>query len=171
MKRLALKWDSAARELTRRSRRLCLALCSMVKRLVTIFLGRTQKRISNATASKRARGNRSRRFERRGTHFVDSKSNNSILIIKGANSYLAPADIDAAADKIRASDLVIMQLEVIGNSVYTIEFAEKRRSPSSSTRTCESFPTFQGSLRCLSLFQTKTELQTLTGMPQAIWRK
>ncbi|HET6485502.1 MAG TPA: ribokinase, partial [Spirochaetia bacterium] len=44
--------------------------------------------------------------------FVDESSHNSILIIKGANAHLLPADVDRAKDRILASDIVIMQLEV-----------------------------------------------------------
>jgi ribokinase len=99
--------------------------------------------------------------------FVDSKSNNSILIIKGANSYLAPADIDDAADKIRASDLVIMQLEVELETVYyTIELCRKAQIPV-ILNPAPANPSLDLS-RIASVFilvPNETELQTLTGMP------
>jgi ribokinase len=54
--------------------------------------------------------------------FVDEKSHNSILIIKGANSHLAPKDVDRAKDRILNSDVVILQLEISLETVYhTIE--------------------------------------------------
>jgi ribokinase len=50
--------------------------------------------------------------------FVDPHSKNSILIVKGANLRVSPADIDRAAKLIRSSDLVILQLEIALETVY-----------------------------------------------------
>lgn len=58
--------------------------------------------------------------------FVDESGENSILIIKGANNDLKPADIDAAAEDLKQCDLILMQLEVPLETVYyTAAFAEK----------------------------------------------
>src|SRR6476469_3613507 len=38
--------------------------------------------------------------------FVDSAGQNRILVVKGANDRLAPADIDAVADLLRSADCV-----------------------------------------------------------------
>jgi len=43
---------------------------------------------------------------------VDDKGENSITVALGANEALSPDDIDRAADRIRAADAVVMQLEV-----------------------------------------------------------
>ncbi|MFO7780393.1 MAG: ribokinase [Spirochaetia bacterium] len=62
--------------------------------------------------------------------FVEPDSSNSILIVKGANSYLEPADIDRARDQILGSDLVVMQLEVQLSTVYyTIELCSAHGVP------------------------------------------
>ncbi len=99
--------------------------------------------------------------------FVDPKSHNSILIIKGANAKLAPADIDKAMDKIRASDLVIMQLEVDLNTVYyTISECEKAAIPV-ILNPAPANPNLDLS-KLSSVFllaPNEIELQTLTGMP------
>lgn len=50
--------------------------------------------------------------------FVDSEGQNRILVVKGANDLLSPADVDAAADVIRAADFVILQLEIPIETVY-----------------------------------------------------
>jgi ribokinase len=56
--------------------------------------------------------------------FVDSEGQNRILVVKGANDRLSPADVDAAADVIRAADFVILQLEIPVETVYyTLRFA------------------------------------------------
>lgn len=58
--------------------------------------------------------------------FVDETGENSILIIKGANNDLKPADIDAAAEGLKKCSLILMQLEVPLETVYyTLAFAEK----------------------------------------------
>ncbi|MBI9108072.1 MAG: ribokinase [Spirochaetales bacterium] len=50
--------------------------------------------------------------------FVDKDSNNSILIIKGANGHLLPSDIDRARELILDSDIIIMQLEINLETIY-----------------------------------------------------
>lgn len=58
--------------------------------------------------------------------FVDETGENSILIIKGANNDLKPADIDAAAEDLKQCSLILMQLEVPLETVYyTLQFADK----------------------------------------------
>ncbi|ELQ19138.1 carbohydrate kinase PfkB [Pseudomonas fluorescens BRIP34879] len=58
--------------------------------------------------------------------FVRSDSHNSILIVKGANAHLAPADIDAAAAELRECALIVLQLEIRLETVYyAIEFARR----------------------------------------------
>ncbi|PWC36068.1 ribokinase [Azospirillum sp. TSO35-2] len=58
--------------------------------------------------------------------FVEPSGENSILIIKGANARLSPADVDRAADDLKGCDLIVMQLEVPLETVYhTIEFGAR----------------------------------------------
>jgi len=58
--------------------------------------------------------------------FVDSSGQNRILVVKGANDCLAPADIDRAADAILRADFVILQLEIPLETVYyTLEVARR----------------------------------------------
>jgi ribokinase len=59
--------------------------------------------------------------------FVDSAGQNRILVIKGANDRLVPADIDAASDLLRRADAIVLQLEVpIETVYYTLGFARER---------------------------------------------
>jgi ribokinase len=59
--------------------------------------------------------------------FVDSAGQNRIIVVKGANDRLAPADVDAAAPAIAGADVVILQLEVPVETVYhAVEFARTR---------------------------------------------
>ncbi|HUB31712.1 MAG TPA: ribokinase [Bryobacteraceae bacterium] len=58
--------------------------------------------------------------------FVDSSGQNRILVVKGANDRLAPADIDAAAALLRTADCIVLQLEVPVETVYyTLRFARR----------------------------------------------
>jgi ribokinase len=58
--------------------------------------------------------------------FVRTDSHNSILIVKGANAYLSPADIEAAAADLRECTLIVLQLEINLQTVYyAIEFAHR----------------------------------------------
>jgi len=50
--------------------------------------------------------------------FVEPSGENSILIVKGANAALSPADVDAAEDRLRQASLILMQMEVPLETVY-----------------------------------------------------
>ena len=56
--------------------------------------------------------------------FVDSAGQNRILVVKGANDRLSPADVDAASDLLRGADSIVLQLEIPIETVYhTLRFA------------------------------------------------
>jgi ribokinase len=58
--------------------------------------------------------------------FVDPSGQNRILVVKGANDRLKPADVDAAADVLKSADCIVLQFEIPLETVYyTIEFAHK----------------------------------------------
>lgn len=50
--------------------------------------------------------------------FVQPDSHNSILIVKGANAALAPADIQTAEADLRGCALIVLQLEIALETVY-----------------------------------------------------
>ena len=70
--------------------------------------------------------------------FVEPNGQNRILVVKGANDALKPADVDAAADVLKSCDCIVLQFEIPVETVYyTIAFAAKTRNPlhpESSTR-------------------------------------
>jgi len=58
--------------------------------------------------------------------FVDSTGQNRILVVKGANDRLLPADVDAASDLLRQADCIVLQLEIPLETVYhTLAFARR----------------------------------------------
>jgi len=60
--------------------------------------------------------------------FVDPHGQNRILVVKGANDAVKPADVDAAADMLKTTDCIVLQFEIpIETVYYTIQFARKRK--------------------------------------------
>jgi ribokinase len=58
--------------------------------------------------------------------FVDSSGQNRILVVKGANDRLLPADVDAASDLLQQADCIVLQLEIPLETVYyTLRFARQ----------------------------------------------
>ena len=58
--------------------------------------------------------------------FVDPNGQNRILVVKGANDALKPADVDAAADLLKTVDCIVLQFEIPLETVYyTVGFARK----------------------------------------------
>ena len=58
--------------------------------------------------------------------FVEPNGQNRILVVKGANDALKPADVDAAADMLKTVNCIVLQFEIpIETVYYTIGFARK----------------------------------------------
>ncbi|HLZ98057.1 MAG TPA: ribokinase [Steroidobacteraceae bacterium] len=56
--------------------------------------------------------------------FVEANGQNRIIVVKGANDRLRPADVDAAAPDLERVDAIILQFEIPLETVYhTIRFA------------------------------------------------
>jgi ribokinase len=59
--------------------------------------------------------------------FVDSNGQNRIIVVKGANDLLSPADIDAASGLLSRAQTIVLQLEVPLETVHhTLRFARAR---------------------------------------------
>jgi ribokinase len=58
--------------------------------------------------------------------FVEPNGQNRILVVKGANDALKPADVDAAAETLKTADCIVLQFEIPLETVYyTIGFARR----------------------------------------------
>jgi ribokinase len=56
---------------------------------------------------------------------VEPDGENRIIVVKGANDLLRPADVDAAANQLAAADMILLQFEIPLETVYhTIRFAK-----------------------------------------------
>lgn len=99
--------------------------------------------------------------------FVNANSSNSILIIKGANKFLSPEDIDRAAEDLKKCQLIVLQLEVQLETVYhAIEFGKKHGievllNPAPALRELD----MSYACKCDFFVPNETELEILTGMP------
>ncbi len=61
---------------------------------------------------------------------VEPSGENRIIVVKGANDLLTPTDVDAAADRIAAADMVLVQFEIPLETVYhTIRVARAHGVP------------------------------------------
>ena len=101
------------------------------------------------------------------TILVNRAGDNFILIVKGANGDLTPADVEAASADLKACDLILLQLEVPLETVYaTLAFGRKHGvktvlNPAPAVRDLD-----MDKVRLASfLTPNETELAILTGMP------
>jgi ribokinase len=98
--------------------------------------------------------------------FVDPAGQNRIVVVKGANDQLKPADVDAAAGVLRSADTIILQFEIPLETIYyTVAFARRNKircivNPA---------PALTADLAQLSsadyFVPNETEAETLAGMP------
>ncbi|HID4043634.1 TPA: ribokinase [Pluralibacter gergoviae] len=99
--------------------------------------------------------------------FVNPNSSNSILIIKGANKFLSPEDIDRAADDLKKCRLIVLQLEVQLETVYhAIAFGKKHGievllNPAPALRELD----MHYACQCDFFIPNETELEIITGLP------
>jgi ribokinase len=97
--------------------------------------------------------------------FVDPHGQNRILVVKGANDAVKPADVDAAADMLKATDCIVLQFEIPLETVYyTIRFAQRHKircilNPAPGQ------PVEMGALAELDYFvPNESEAETITGI-------
>lgn len=99
--------------------------------------------------------------------FVEPSGENSILIVKGANALLSPADVDRAAEALKECDLIVMQLEVPLETVYhTIDFGA-RHGIETLLNPAPADPLLDPArIETVTFFvPNQTELATITGLP------
>lgn len=98
--------------------------------------------------------------------FVEPSGENSILIIKGANAHLLPADIDRAAEDLKRCALILLQLEIPMETVHhTIDFAE-RHGIATILNPAPAAPLDPARVgKVTFLVPNETELALLSGLP------
>jgi ribokinase len=98
--------------------------------------------------------------------FVDPNGQNRILVVKGANDALKPADVDAAAETLKSADCIVLQFEIPVETVYyTIDFARKH-GIRCILNPAPAQPVDLGALKNLDYFvPNESEAETITGCP------
>jgi ribokinase len=101
------------------------------------------------------------------TILVNDEGDNFILIVKGANGDLSPADVERAGEELKSCDLILTQLEVPLETVYAaLAFGKKHGvktvlNPAPAVDGLDMEMVRQASF----LTPNETELAILTGMP------
>lgn len=99
--------------------------------------------------------------------FVEPSGENRILIVKGANDALSPADIDAATEDLSRCRLILLQLEIAIETVYyTLDFAA-RHGIEVLLNPAPALPDLDPAKVSLATFlvPNESELAILTGLP------
>lgn len=98
---------------------------------------------------------------------VEPSGENSILIIKGANNDLLPADVERAAADLKTCDLILLQLEIPLETVYAaLAFGKAHNVPTLLNPAPATPDLDRSKVGDASFFvPNETELAILTGMP------
>ncbi|HYM77043.1 MAG TPA: ribokinase [Candidatus Dormibacteraeota bacterium] len=98
--------------------------------------------------------------------FVEPSGQNRILVVKGANDAVKPADVDAAAETLKSADCIVLQFEIPVETVYyTIAFARKH-GIRCILNPAPAQPVDISALKDLDYFvPNESEAETITGMP------
>jgi ribokinase len=98
--------------------------------------------------------------------FVEPNGQNRIIVVKGANDRLTPADVDAAAADLTHVDAIILQFEIPLETIYhAIRFARAHRIRC-IVNPAPAVPADLGQLISADLFiPNETEAEQLTGQP------
>jgi ribokinase len=98
--------------------------------------------------------------------FVEPNGQNRILVVKGANDALKPADVDAASETLKTADCIVLQFEIPLETVYyTVGFARKY-GIRCIVNPAPAQPVDLAALKDLDYFvPNETEAETITGLP------
>ncbi|HEY1942876.1 MAG TPA: ribokinase [Roseiarcus sp.] len=101
------------------------------------------------------------------TILVESSGENCIVIVKGANADLSPADIARAAEDLKRCELILLQLEVPLETVYAAIAFGKRHGVKTVLNPAPANPDLDiEKIRDADFFiPNETELAILTGLP------
>ena len=98
--------------------------------------------------------------------FVEPSGQNRILVVKGANDRLMPADVEAAADTLKSVDCMVLQFEIPLETVYySVRFA-REKGIRCIVNPAPAQPVDLKALDGLDYFvPNESETETITGMP------
>jgi ribokinase len=98
--------------------------------------------------------------------FVDPSGQNRIIVVKGANDTVKPADVDAAAADLRTVDTIVLQFEIPLETIYyVVRFAQQNRIRC-IVNPAPAQPADLAALSAADYFiPNETEAEVITGVP------
>lgn len=97
--------------------------------------------------------------------FVEKNGQNRILVVKGANDALKPADVDAASETLKTADCIVLQFEIPLETVYYAVGFAKKNGIRCIVNPAPAQPVDLVALKDLDYFvPNETEAETITGM-------
>ena len=98
--------------------------------------------------------------------FVESNGQNRIIVVKGANDKLLPADVDEARPVLEAADCIVLQFEIPLQTVYHTVKLARERGIRCIVNPAPAQPVDLAALAGVDYFvPNETEAETITGMP------
>lgn len=98
--------------------------------------------------------------------FVSRSGENRILVVKGANERLLPADVDAAAALMESGDVVVLQLEIPRETVYHVLTLAHDRGAKTILNPAPAQELDFEQIRTVDYFiPNETEAERLSGLP------
>jgi len=98
--------------------------------------------------------------------FVEPNAQNRILVVKGANDLLKPADVDAASDLLKTVDCVVLQFEIPLETIYHCAALARNNGIRCIVNPAPAQPIDLHALAGLDYFvPNESEAGTITGMP------
>jgi ribokinase len=98
--------------------------------------------------------------------FVEPGGQNRILVVKGANDALKPADVDAASDVLKSVDCIVLQFEIPLETVYHTVALARKHGIRSIVNPAPAQPVDMAALKDLDYFvPNEHEAETISGMP------
>ena len=98
--------------------------------------------------------------------FVEPNGQNRILVVKGANDALKPADVDAAAEMLKTADCIVLQFEIPVETVYYAVGFARKNGIRCIVNPAPAQAVDMAALKDLDYFvPNETEAETITGAP------
>lgn len=98
--------------------------------------------------------------------FVESSGQNRIIVVKGANDRLMPADVDEARAVLEAADCIVLQFEIPLQTVYHAVAFARQRGIRCIVNPAPAQPVDLAALAGVDYFvPNETEAETITGLP------
>src|SRR5882672_11466369 len=96
--------------------------------------------------------------------FVEPSGQNRILVVKGANDALNPADVEAAAETLKTADCIVLQFEIPVETVYYAVAFARKNGIRCIVNPAPAQPVDMAALKDLDYFvPNETEAETITG--------